>query len=190
LSTPANASNQASTSVTFTWNASPTATQYYLVVSTSSTLAYPRKFDNFVSGTSQTVTGLPNDGTTYYWAVFAINAAGWSPMSTKWSFVNGSASPTPPAAPTLLTPRDLSNQASTSVTFTWNSSSGATQYYLVVSTSSTLGYPRKFDNFVSGTSQTVTGLPNNGTTYYWGVFALNGVGWSPMSTKWSFVNGP
>jgi hypothetical protein len=39
--------------------------------------------------TSYTLSGLPNDGTRYLWALCAGNSSGWSAASTARSFTNG-----------------------------------------------------------------------------------------------------
>jgi ureidoglycolate hydrolase len=203
LSLPAPDANVAGTSITFEWSPAAEATRYYLVVSTNSNLNATRKFEGFVTGTSQTVTGLPNIGTTYYWTVWSINTAGWCSntdvMANKRSFVNGVAptpTPTPiiPAAPALSLPAPDANVAGASVTFTWSPAVEATRYYLVVSANSNLNAPRKFEGFVTGTSQTVTGFPNIGTTYYWTLWSINTAGWCSntdvMANIRSFINGP
>jgi hypothetical protein len=45
------------------------------------------------------------------------------------------------------------------------------------------------------TQYTVTGFPNNGTTYYWWLYAGNSYGWCNRDQVlanggWSFTNGP
>ena len=94
LISPAAGGYAGGTSVTFTWAAVTGATQYYLIVSKSPTLALPRKFEGYVNtGTSKTVTGFGNDGTTYYWSVWSIDDGTWCVMADGYantrSFVNG-----------------------------------------------------------------------------------------------------
>jgi PKD repeat protein len=213
LYSPANGANVPGTSVAFQWNASLGATKYFLMVSTNSSLSVSqtnssvRKYWGQVNDAQYTVTGFPNNGTTYYWWVYAGNSSGWSSQAQVaanggWSLVNGTGggTPTVPAAPTLLSPANGAHVSGTSVTFQWNASLGATKYFLIVSTNSSLSVSqtnssvRKYWGQVNGTQYTVTGFPNNGTTYYWWVYAGNSSGWSTQaqvvaSGGWSFING-
>jgi hypothetical protein len=175
------ATSISSTGFTANWTASSGATDYYLDVSTSSS------FSSFVSGynnlsvgnvTSYAVSGL-TASTTYYYRVRASNSAGTSGNSNTIS-VTTSASVTIPAAPVAAAATSIS---STGFTANWAASSGATDYYLDVSTSSS------FSSFVSGynnlsvgnvTSYAVSGLTAS-TTYYYRVRASNSAGTSGNS---------
>ena len=123
------------------------------------------------TGTSYTVTGLTN-GTPYYFAVAAINAAGiGAPSST-------SASVTPvatvPGAPTGLSGTAGNGQVSLTWTAPSDGGSAITGYEVSYGTS-----PGSLTSSVAtgstGTSYTVTGL-TNGTPYYFAVAAINAVG--------------
>ena len=214
LISPGDGTRVSGTSVTFRWNALSGATKYFLIVSTSPDLdvaqasSRVRKVWRQLGNVTQyTVTGFSNRGTTYYWWVYAGNSSGWSTEADVvanggWSLVNGAVSETSsiPAAPTLLSPANEANVPGTSVTFQWNASLGATKYFLIVSTSPSLSTTqsnssvRKYWGQVNGTEYTVTGFPNNGTTYYWWVYAGSSTGWSTQaqvvaSGGWSFING-
>ena len=105
--------------------------------------------------------------------------------------------PTIPSAPSLLSPGNGAVVSGTSITYQWSASAGATNYFLLVSTSSnpsdTSKY--KYSNYVGNVLQyTNTGYSNNGTTYYWWVNACNSTGCAP-SSQWSangywFINRP
>jgi YD repeat-containing protein len=184
LSSPANGSNQSSASVAFQWNTSSGANDYYLYVRSTGGVFYAAWLGNV---TSKTLGGFPNDGTVYYWSVYARNAGGLSPQSDIWNFTNGTgAPPPPPAAPTLSSPANGSDQASTSVAFQWNTSSGANDYYLYVRSTGGVFYAAWLGKV---TSKTLGGFPNDGTVYYWSVYARNADGLSPQSDIWSFTNG-
>jgi hypothetical protein len=189
LVSPGNGTEVSGTSVTYLWNASAGATAYWIAVSTSSnpndTSKY--KYSNGVGNVTQyTDTGYPNNGSTYYWWVSAGNDAGWSPSSQVQAngFNFNNYTPTP-AAPTLVSPGNGTTVSGTSITYLWNASAEATNYWILISTSSnpndTSKY--KYSNGLGNVIQyTDTGYPNNGTTYYWWVSAYNsGGGWSPSS---------
>jgi cellulose 1,4-beta-cellobiosidase len=119
-------------------------------------------------------TGLTN-GTTYYYVVVAVNAAGTSPNSAQVSATPSA----PPAAPTNV----QAAAGNAQVTLTWNASAGATSY--TVQRSTTSGGPYATvpgGSGLAGTSFVDTGL-TNGTTYYYVVIAVNGAGSSPNSAQ-------
>jgi hypothetical protein len=110
-------------------------------------------------------------------------------MSAQWNFTNTGTGI--PVAPTLLTPANGGTDSGVTVDLTWSQVSGATDYYLIVSTNSNLGLTtgRKFAGSL-GDVQTWTNstFPANGTVYYWAVWAGNASGYSPMSAQWNFTN--
>jgi YHS domain-containing protein len=132
-----------------------------------------------VTGPSYTANGLTN-GTTYYFTVKAVNAAGSSAASNQ-----ASATPaTVPGAPTGLS----ATRGNTTVALKWtaptsNGGSPVTGYYVYLGTKSG-GESTTPLNFtpLTTTSCTVGGL-SNGTTYYFTVKAVNAVGVSAASNE-------
>jgi len=188
------------TSILFEWNPSAGATWYYLRVSTNPdqgvTSAY---FWSDLVGDVQTktLTGFPDDHTTYYWWVFAGNAEGGNTRAEVEpygrSFINGVPVPPPP---TLSSPDDGAMVPGASIDFEWNASVDATRYYLRVSTNPDQGVVEdRF--FESGwgdvLSCTVPGFPDDSTEYYWWVFAGNNAGQNTRAEidphGRSFING-
>jgi len=155
--------------VTLTWTASTGATTYNLYVSTAGA---PTAASTLISDVSPGYVhnGLTN-GTTYFYAVTAVNAGGMSALSNPVS-----ATPVDiPASPTDLTAVVSSGQ----VTLTWSLSPGASAYNLYVSTD---GAPTlastKLANAASGYVH--DGLTND-VTYYYAVTAINDGGESALS---------
>ena len=72
------------------------------------------------------------------------------------------------------------------LTLKWDSSAGATQYHVQVSTSSLFQNLVVDDSSITTLSRKVGPLLNN-TTYYWRVRAKNVGGLSPFSSTWSFT---
>jgi len=88
LSSPASGTSVAGTAVTLQWNATAGATQYRLEVNSNSSFSGTQVYSAVVSGTSQSVTLFSGSGNTFYWRVYAGNAAGrWSSPSQVWSFI-------------------------------------------------------------------------------------------------------
>ena len=85
------------------------------------------------------------------------------------------------SAPTLLSPNDAVVIFGTSVTFQWKPVDGATGYRLIVNT---VNHPLADQTYkvheVLGDVNTYvdTGYPQDGTTYYWWVWAINDAGQS------------
>jgi concanavalin A-like lectin/glucanase superfamily protein/glycosyl hydrolase family 123 len=185
LSAPGDESSNSASSINFSWNSSTGATNYYLQIADNAGFASPMFDSACGNNTDTTVAGFPDDCTIYYWRVKGYNAAGWGSYSDAWIVVNGDT----PSAPTLSAPADASTQGGSSINFSWNSSTGADNYYLQVDTDT--GYASPFFDSACGnvTDTTITGLPNDGTVYYWRVKAGHTIlGWSAYSSSWSVTN--
>ncbi len=175
-----------STGFNANWNSAANATGYLLDVATD------YGFTSFVSGyngldvgnnTYATLSGITH-GLNYYYRVRAYNAYGPSDNSNIISVT-----PNPPVA----TPE--SSVSATGFNANWNSSTGATGYYLDVATDN------GFTNFVSGynnldvggaTYSTLTGL-TPGTVYFYRVRAYNPLATSDNSnviTAWTAPVAP
>ncbi len=171
------ASNVTANGFTANWNSVNTATNYILDVSTAA------DFSTFVAGfnmkdvgnvTTFDVTGLdPN--TTYYYRVHAWDGTNASTHSNSITVV------TVVVAPVAT---EATNVTTTGFTANWNASTGATNYWLDVSTASDFsalvtGYDNKDVGNV--TTYDVTSL-STGNTYYYRVRASNANGISTNSS--------
>ncbi|HUJ43120.1 MAG TPA: SBBP repeat-containing protein [Opitutaceae bacterium] len=158
LISPTPGSTFAGSTVTFTWSPAAGATAYGLGVGTS------RGLDNIFqqevgTGTSQTVTGIPTNGSTI-WVRLATQINGgvlFNDYSFK-AFTNG-------AKATMTSPAPGSVLSGATVTFTWMAGTGASSYRLDVGTAA--GQGDIFSKTVGlATTQNVTGIPTDGSTIY------------------------
>jgi hypothetical protein len=146
-----------------------TGTYYWLgiIIDTSGAVLYRTSavFFRYKAATFSTFTWPDPAGSSYYSAGGCELVAGWGSTVALVA----------PAAPT----RDC-----TRLTFRWNTSTGATKYWLQVNTSSGFepGTMTFEDNNISATSREVTTGLTAGTTYYYRVKAGNAAGWSDWSS--------
>ena len=178
LAAPANlAANPGTATVTLNWTASAGATSYNVKRATTSGGPYTT-IAPVVNTTSYTDTTVVN-GTTYYYVVSAVNAAGESPDSAEVS-----ATPRPstqPVAPTGLTAKATGKRK---VNLNWKQSTSpsVTQNKIYRSTISGGSYTL-IDTIPAAISYNNAGLIS-GTTYYYVVTAVNSSGLeSPVSNQ-------
>ncbi len=88
--------------------------------------------------------------------------------------------------PILAAPSHATTNLATSLTLTWNPSSGVTTYHVQVAADSLFGHMEVDQTGVSGTSLSITSLTNS-TEYYWRVRATNGADVGEFSTPWKFT---
>jgi hypothetical protein len=183
LNAPAVNASVSTSTITFQWVATSGADKYELEVIRVSDNAV---FKSEVLGnvTSSIQSSFPGDGTQFKWRLRAGNSAGWGPWSAYRYFANGAV----PTAPTLFSPANNANAASTSIMFEWVLSSGANKYELEIRKASDNSLYRSVPlGNVSASIQ--TGFPNDGTQYIWRVRAGNATGWSVWSDYRTFNNG-
>jgi cellulose 1,4-beta-cellobiosidase len=140
---------------------------------------------NFTGGQSQQYTYTWNVPSTLsagaYIVMIGVFDAGWA-TNYYWNSnavtitvtTGGSA----PAAPAGL----AATAGNAQVTLSWTASSGATSYNVYRGTATGAEGASSIATGITATTYTNTGL-TNGTTYYYKVAAVNGVGTSPMSNE-------
>jgi hypothetical protein len=179
ITSPAPSSTLTSASTTFTWSAATGASSYYLWVGTT-----PGGYDlanmGPFSGTSATAN-LPTSGTTIYVRLWTwING---TPLHNDYTYTEASV-----AAAAITSPSPNSTLTSASTTFTWNTATGASSYYLWVGTTPG-GYDLANMGPFSGTSATVT-LPTNGTTIYVRLWPWINGGATQLHNDYTYTEAP
>jgi metallopeptidase family M12-like protein len=155
ITSPVNGATFASSTVTFTWNTVAGATQYFLDLSSST--GSRDIYANYVSNSPTTVSGIPTDGRTIYVRL-------WTLINGAWQFNEYTYRASTSGSALISSPVNGSTFTSSTVTFTWNTVAGASQYFLDLNTSP--GSRDIFANYVTGGSSTVTGIPTDGRIIY------------------------
>ncbi len=171
MSTPAANSTLTGSSTSFTWYPSAAAQAYWIDIGST-----PLGNNYYQSGSlptttlSQTVTGLPTDGSTIYVTLWTLINGSWANNQYTYTAFN------PGGLKGVITsPTPGSTLTGSSQLFAWTAGAGASAYW--IDAGSTLGGSQYFQsgNIGNVTSYTVTGLPTNGSQVY--------------ITLWSLVNG-
>ena len=127
--------------------------------------------------TSLNVLALAASGSNLFAGVTAAPGVRRRPLSDVGNL---------PAAPTLSSPANGATNVALSPTMTWNTVTGATTYFLQVSTVGTFTSTVFNDSTLTGTSRAIGPLAGL-TVYYWRVRAKNAFGSSNWSSVWSFT---
>ncbi len=159
LTTPAPGSTLTDSTVTFTWTPGTNVAQYVLYVGRQ-----PGGLDlyagNPVYTTSQTISGLPNDGSTIYVRLFSYINGGYQYNDYTYTTYTQTS-----AKAVITSPAPGSTLPGTTTTFTWTTGTRVAQYVVYV------GNQPGGNDIYSGTpvyttSLTVNNLPNDGRTVY------------------------
>jgi hypothetical protein len=177
----------------YSWNASPGATSYYLLVQNTQGVAVGLSLQasslgcGAGTGTCSVTpaTALVNN-TSYVWFVNATNANGTGAWSAgKDIFVSAAGPGGPPSAPTPVSPSGTIN--TTTPTYSWNASAGATAYYLLVQNTQGVAVSMSIAASDAGCASggTCSIMPStplaNNSMYNWFVNASNAQGTSAWS---------
>jgi len=162
--------------VTIRWSPVSGATSYNIYWNTTGIVT--TSDSAIISAPSPYVhTGLTN-GTTYHYAVTAVNIEGESDLSSEASVTPvESMTSNPPSAPTGV----QATAADSQITISWNPVSGATSYNIYWNTS---GSVTTSDSAVINAPLPYVHMNlTNGTTYYYAVTAISNDGESALSME-------
>ena len=162
--------------VVLNWDAVSGATGYKIKRSTTDGGPYTTLADTATGNSFTDSVGLSN-GTPYYYRVYAINVVGLGPDSDQ-----AEATPTAIGVPLPGMPTLSETAGNAKVTLTWNSVIGATNYSIRKSAAAT-GPFSIVDSVPHPTTTYVDNAVNNGTTYFYRIFASNNSGNGPDSNQ-------
>ena len=175
-----------SSSIILTWTASTGATSYSVSRDTTAAFTGPTVVGTPTTNSFTDNTGL-SAGTQYYYEISAIDSGGASPLSSPPT--TATTLPASPLAPANVAATPVS---ATSVTVTWDPSTGANVYTVYRSTSPSGPFTSPIHKITMSplgpkgqtgtvlTTFTDTGLTPN-TVYYYKIRASNSGGTSPLS---------
>jgi hypothetical protein len=165
MTSPTPGSTFTSSTVTFAWTAGTGVSAYWLSVGTNpgGTEIHP---GSRLTSLSETVFGLPTDGSRLYVRLWSLIGVGWEYEDYAYSAAGSNSTK---AAITSPTPG--STLTSSMVTFTWSVGTGVSEYWVYIGTSPG-GYEIYTQSQGTGPSVTVSGLPTNGITLYVRLWSL------------------
>lgn len=171
LTSPTPGSTLQSASQNFSWTAGSGALEYSLYVGSSQGQS---NYYSTSTGTSrsQTVSGLPTNGSTIYVRLYTRFANGW--FYNDYTYRAATVQSQTKAELTSPTPGSTLQGASQN--FSWTSGSGALEYHIYAGSS-----PGAYNYYGKSTgtsrSQTIAGLPTNGSTIYVRLHTRFASGW-------------
>ncbi|WP_211208890.1 LamG-like jellyroll fold domain-containing protein [Mariniradius saccharolyticus] len=183
LNSPAHDANIFSTSITFSWTASPIAKGYTFQLSTREDFSTFVQNVSGLTSSSRTVSNLQAN-TQYFWRVWASNEAGNSPISEIRKVRSATYSGTP-SATTLVSPAINAVVGASNIQFTWQNQPNTQYYRIEISESTSFSTTVYRKNSIPGTSWIVPSLTVN-KTYYWRVRTSNPAGTGSYSSVWKF----
>jgi len=153
-------------SATFIWSAVAGADSYWLYVGT--TAGGKNISTGAVAGTTTALTNLPTNGSKVYVRLWTRIGGAWqTPLDYTYTAADLRAKLTTPTPETTLT--------GSTVTFSWTTGTGASDYWLDVGIA--LGKGTIAEGVVTGTSKTVSNLPFNGGKVYVRLWTRIGGAW-------------
>jgi len=172
ITAPANGSTLSGSSVTFDWTAGAGASAYWLDVGGTAGGNNYYSSGNLGNVLSQTVTGLPTNGSAVYVTLYSLISGVWSGNAyayTAFTAVSG--------AGVITAPANGSTLSGSSVAFNWTAGPGATAYWIDVGSTSGGNDYYSSGNLGNVLSQTVNGLPTNGSAVYVTLYSSVGGVW-------------
>ena len=174
MQSPAPGSTLAGSSVTFNWSAGSGGSQYHIYAGSTGFGSSNLFSLNTGTARTQTINGLPRDESNVYVRLWSLVAGIWQYNDYIYSTATGllKAELQSPAAGFVKT---------STVTFTWSTGLGATQYHLYVGTTGVGSHNIWDQNTGSATSLIVNPIPTGGIILYVRL-------WSLLAGVWQYTD--
>ncbi len=199
ITSPTGGSTLTSGSVTVNWNPNGTAPQNWVVTAGTSNVAGTAAYNILLpsvvgtSATSQTLSGLPVDGSNFFINLYALENGVWSIVDS----ISVTAFTAP--SPAITSPTGGSTLTSGSVTVNWNPNGNTPDNWVVAAGTSNVAGPAAYNILLpahagpSASSQTLSGLPTDGSSFYLNLYALDNGVWTIVDsisvTSPSWISG-
>jgi hypothetical protein len=185
ITSPVPSSTLSGSSVTFTWTAGSGATAYWIDVGSTSGGNNYYSSGNLGNVLTQTVNGLPGNGSAVYVTLYSLVGGEW--LSNEYTYTAAPFSAVSGAG-VITSPANGSPLSGSSVAFNWTAGASASAYWVDVG--STAGGNNYYSSGNLGNVLTVTanGLPTNGSAVYATLYSLIGGNWTPNAYTYTGYN--
>jgi len=182
---PVNGSTLAGSSATLQWAGYSGATAYWLDIgSTQGGNNYYSSGSLSNSTLSLSVSTLPSNGSTVYATWYYLLNGTWTPNYYSYTALGGGSS-----QGVITSPVPSSTLSGSSVTFSWTAGAGASAYWLDVGNTAGGNNYYSSGNLGNVLTQTVNGLPTNGSAVYVTLYSFVGGAWLSNAYNYTAFNG-
>jgi hypothetical protein len=171
LTSPSPGTTLTGSSATFSWTAGTGPSAYMLYLGTAGLGSTNLYNSGATKATSETLTTLPKNGLTLYARLHWLIGSTWHYADYTYTETG---SPTPAS---LTSPAPGTKLTGSSATFSWTAGAGPTAYMLYLGTTGAGSMNLYNSGSTAVRSETISGLPENGTTLYARLHWLMGSTW-------------
>jgi Pro-kumamolisin, activation domain len=184
MTSPTPGSQLTSSSVTFDWSAGMGASGYWIDIGSTAGGHDIYSSGNLGNVLTDTVNGLPTDGSMIYVTLYTLIGGTWSGNAYTYTTFNATS-----GIAVMQSPTNGSTLSGNTVTFTWSSDASASGYWVDVSAVGPGGNDLDSSGNLGLTlTETIYNAPANGSTIY--VTLYTNVGGQWLSNGYTYVSGP
>jgi len=170
--------------VTFDWTAGSGASGYWIDIGSTTGGHNIYSSGNLGNVLTDTVSGLPTDGSTIYVTLYSLIGGTWSGNEYQYITLNATS-----GIAVMQSPANNSVLSGNTVTFTWSSDANATGYWVDVSAVGPGGNDLDSSgNLGTQLTETINNLPANGSTVYVTLYSYVGGQW--LSNAYTYTSNP
>lgn len=181
ITSPASGSTLTGSSASFSWiDNGSSVSEWWLYVGSS--IGVPNYYDSGSLGTttSDTVTGLPTDGSTIHVRLWYKEGGTWKSVDSSYTADNSGST-----LPAISSPVEGSTLTSTTQVFSWgNNGTSVTEWWIYAGSSIGADHYYNSGSLGTATNDTITGLPADGSTIYIRLWYKEGGVWKSVDTTY------